>query len=295
MTAFPYVISILILTFKRYEAGIFCNECRSQKSIKHAVISLLFGIWGIPFGIIYTLESLIVNFQKGKQPREENQELLRQLALVNAVLGKISEAKSALKSLLKLGKDDHANEFLYELNNNYPTIAPARISGLRFGFITIVAVVLAAYSLIATAILGDSQGTTIPASPPPVKSTPATTFEPVPTRPPQSTPILPSQPVSLEPPDDSFVFWLDNSGWVSETTVEIVGDVRNAHHKWTITNVTVTVEMLDKYGKVIQRETVSVIPSTLPPGYGGKYSRTIRVSTTCQDGSTELNWDWEPP
>lgn len=156
VVAFPYVISFLIVSSKRYEAGIFCNQCRSTKSTKWAVVSLLFGWWGFPFGIFWTIESLVVNFLKGKTPKEENKQLLAQIAWVSVVLGRVNEAKAALRDLLKYGVNKEAKRFEDELNKSYPTVSAARVTGLRFGFVVIAGAILLMYSLIGNAIFGGS-------------------------------------------------------------------------------------------------------------------------------------------
>ncbi|MFC1994892.1 J domain-containing protein [Chloroflexota bacterium] len=156
VVAFPYVISFLIVSSKRYEAGIFCNQCRSIKSTKWAVVSLLFGWWGFPFGIFWTIESLIVNFLKGKMPKEENKQLLTQIAWVSVVLGRINEAKAALRDLLKYGTNKEAKSFEDELNRNYPTVSATRVPGQRLGFVVIVGIILIVYGLIGNAIFGGS-------------------------------------------------------------------------------------------------------------------------------------------
>ncbi len=278
VVAFPYVISILIMSFKRFEAGIFCHYCRSAKSTKWAAVSLLFGWWGVPFGVFWTIESLIVNLLKGKTPKEENQRLLKQLAWVNAVLGRIDEAKAALRDLLKYGLNEDARRFKDELDRSYPTIPPASVSGFRLGYFATVVAIIAMYIVVGTAIFGGPpENDTV--NPPPA----------------QSVPVTPTQPAPLIPPSDSFVKWQDSSGWLTETTVEIRGSVTNTHSEWAITNVRIEAEMLDKYGNVIQQHVVTASPSTIPPGGKGEYIEVIRVTSSCEDGSTTLHWIWSPP
>ena len=274
--AFPYVISIVIMSFKRFEAGIFCHSCRSVKSTKCAVISLLFGWWGFPFGIFWTLEALIVNLLRGKTPKEENQQLLKQLAWVNAILGRVDEAKAALRDLLKYGVDTEASKFRDELNISYPTVQPARVSRFRFGYFATVAAVIALYIIVGNAIFGGSSETSGAGESSPVQTVPVTL--------PGNTPIPSPKPAPLISPSDSFIKWEDSSGWFTETSVEISGSVRNTHNEWSITNARVEMEMLDKHGNVIQQDSIAVSPSTIPPGGKGEYSEIIRVSSSCEDG-----------
>ena len=65
---FQYCISILILTFRRSSNIYFMRSGESTflKSIPYTLISLFLGWWGIPWGPIYTIGSMITNFSGGK-------------------------------------------------------------------------------------------------------------------------------------------------------------------------------------------------------------------------------------
>jgi curved DNA-binding protein CbpA len=280
VVAFPYVFSILIMSFKRYEAGIFCDHCRARKSTKWTIISLLFGIWGFPFGIYWTIESLIINSKKGKKPQEENQQLLQQLAWVNAILGRIDEAKASLRDLLKYGPNEDAKQFQDELDRRYPTIPPAKVSGFHYGFTIAVIAILALYVFIGNAIFGGAPESTSSTRPPDTPATTPTSQEPA---------------TFLIPPEDYFVQWQNDSGWISETTIEINGKVTNTHNDWTITEVEVVIELLDEYDKTIQEISIPISPSTIPPNGSGTYSKLITAPYTCEAANTILYWVWQPP
>ena len=287
VVAFPYVISIIIMSFKRFEAGIFCHYCRSAKSAKCAAISLLFGWWGFPFGIFWTLESLVVNFLRGNTPKEENQQLLKQLAWVNAILGRIDEAKAALRDLLKYDKSEEARRIKDEFYKDYPTIKPSKVSGVRFGYLAIVTAIIAMYVFIGGAIFGESSETSDIIKSTPAQAVPVTPSKPVPITTPKTSPLI--------PPSDSFVVWQDTSNWVSHTTARISGSVTNAHHDWSITNVKIVMEMVDKSDIVIQKANIAVLPSTITPSGKGEYNKTVEVPYSCDAFSTVLYWTWEPP
>ncbi|RMH96337.1 MAG: hypothetical protein D6681_12380 [Calditrichaeota bacterium] len=70
---FEYCISIIILTFKRPSSVYFIRTGESTvgKSLKFSLITLLLGWWGIPWGPIYTIGSLITNIRGGKDVTEE--------------------------------------------------------------------------------------------------------------------------------------------------------------------------------------------------------------------------------
>jgi hypothetical protein len=70
---FQYCISIIIMTFKRASDIYFikADENAVGKGIVYSLISFLFGWWGIPWGPIYTIQSLITNFRGGKDVTQE--------------------------------------------------------------------------------------------------------------------------------------------------------------------------------------------------------------------------------
>jgi hypothetical protein len=65
---YQYCISVLILTFKRPSDIYFLRAGQNAvaKGLGFTFLSLLLGWWGIPWGPIYTIQSLITNFQGGK-------------------------------------------------------------------------------------------------------------------------------------------------------------------------------------------------------------------------------------
>jgi curved DNA-binding protein CbpA len=279
VVAFPYVFSILIVSFKRSSAGIFCDSCRASQSTKWAVISLLFGIWGFPFGIFWTIESLVVNLRKGKVPKDANQQLLEQLAWANLLLGRIGEAKAALRDLLKYGANEKARQLKDELDMNYPTVSPKRVSGFRYGFMAVVLAILAMYGFVGNAIFGGSSETSGTVNSPPAKSAPVATPRPVP----------------IVSPDKSYVKWRDASDWINETTVKISGTVRNTHSQWSIASVKIDITILNRYGGVVEQHTVSVAPSTISPGRVAFYIKTLPVPDSGEKIERVLKWRWVPP
>ncbi len=65
---YQYCISVLIMTFKRPSSIYFvrAEESRVMKGLGFTLLSLVLGWWGIPWGPIYTIQSLWVNFNGGK-------------------------------------------------------------------------------------------------------------------------------------------------------------------------------------------------------------------------------------
>ena len=80
---FQYCVSIIILTFKRPSSIYFVKggESAVGKGLVFSLISFLFGWWGITWGPIYTIQSLIVNFRGG---RDVTQEVIASLTIQGA-------------------------------------------------------------------------------------------------------------------------------------------------------------------------------------------------------------------
>ena len=69
---FAYTISLIVVTFKR-TSGVYLvqqAENRAIRGIPFTMISLLLGWWGIPFGPLYTIESIRTNM-RGKDVTDE--------------------------------------------------------------------------------------------------------------------------------------------------------------------------------------------------------------------------------
>ena len=70
---YQYCISILIMTFKRGSDIYFIpgSESRVIKGLVFSLVSFFLGWWGIPWGPIYTIQALWVNFNGGKDVTQE--------------------------------------------------------------------------------------------------------------------------------------------------------------------------------------------------------------------------------
>lgn len=65
---YQYCISIIIMTFKRPSNIYFIRSRESAlvRGLGFSLFSFLFGWWGFPWGPVYTIESLWVNFRGGR-------------------------------------------------------------------------------------------------------------------------------------------------------------------------------------------------------------------------------------
>lgn len=70
---FQYCISLLVITFKRSSNIYFLSheENAIVKGLPFTLLSLVLGWWGIPWGPIYTVQSIWVNFGGGKDVTRE--------------------------------------------------------------------------------------------------------------------------------------------------------------------------------------------------------------------------------
>lgn len=70
---YQYCISLLIITFKRSSNVYFISHDQNAvvKGLPFTLLLLLLGWWGIPWGPIYTIQSLWVNLQGGKDITQE--------------------------------------------------------------------------------------------------------------------------------------------------------------------------------------------------------------------------------
>ncbi|HWB60175.1 MAG TPA: hypothetical protein VG733_11830 [Chthoniobacteraceae bacterium] len=81
---YQYCISVIFMSFRRSSNIYFIKGGHGSvaKGLPFVLISLLVGWWGIPFGLIWTIQSLVINFGGGKD-------------VTQAVLGSIIRPVSA--------------------------------------------------------------------------------------------------------------------------------------------------------------------------------------------------------
>jgi hypothetical protein len=78
---YQYCFSLLILTFKRPSNIYFISHEANAvvRGLPFTLLSLLLGWWGIPWGPIYTIQSIWINFKGG---RDVTNEVIASLASV---------------------------------------------------------------------------------------------------------------------------------------------------------------------------------------------------------------------
>ena len=68
LVVYQYCVSILVITFRRASGVYFipAGESAISKGLPWILLTLIVGWWGIPWGPIFSIQSLITNFQGGK-------------------------------------------------------------------------------------------------------------------------------------------------------------------------------------------------------------------------------------
>jgi len=68
LVCYYYTISIVVMTFRRASHAYYipAGESAVVKGLPWTLLTLVAGWWGIPFGPIFSIQSLVVNFKGGK-------------------------------------------------------------------------------------------------------------------------------------------------------------------------------------------------------------------------------------
>jgi hypothetical protein len=73
IVCYHYCVSIVVMTFRRSSDAYFipAGENAVSRGLPWTLLTLALGWWGIPWGPIFSVQSLIVNFKGGKDITEE--------------------------------------------------------------------------------------------------------------------------------------------------------------------------------------------------------------------------------
>jgi hypothetical protein len=68
LVRYQYCVSLLVITFRRSSEVYFipAGESAISRGLPWTLITLVAGWWGIPWGPIFSIQSLITNFKGGK-------------------------------------------------------------------------------------------------------------------------------------------------------------------------------------------------------------------------------------
>lgn len=141
ITIFPYVTSIILLTFRKSWTGIYCNQCRKKEMLEAKIISTLFGWWGFPFGVLYTLGAIFKPSQ-GHILEDVNAIYLQGLGAYFLSCGKIIDAEQAFAASL-WHRYDKELDILYQQVFDRKPQPPAHVSyGQGSGFLFGIGVII---------------------------------------------------------------------------------------------------------------------------------------------------------
>jgi hypothetical protein len=81
---FYYSVSVVVMSFRRASPVYFIPAGKNAlgKGLPWTLLTLVAGWWGIPWGPIYTVQSLVVNFKGGKDVTAELSARLQPAATV---------------------------------------------------------------------------------------------------------------------------------------------------------------------------------------------------------------------
>jgi hypothetical protein len=70
---YQYCISLFVITFKRFSKIYFIRHDQSavMKGLPFTLFTLVLGWWGLPWGPIYTVQTLWINLRGGKDVTKE--------------------------------------------------------------------------------------------------------------------------------------------------------------------------------------------------------------------------------
>jgi len=90
LVVYQYAVSVLVMSFRRSSDIYFvpAGESAVTKGLQWSLISLVAGWWGIPWGPIFTIQSLVTNFKGGKDVTTELGPRLTQVSMAAAVTAK---------------------------------------------------------------------------------------------------------------------------------------------------------------------------------------------------------------
>lgn len=90
LVCYQYCVSILVMSFRRASGVYFipAGESSVSKGLPWILLTLVAGWWGIPWGPIFSIQSLVTNFKGGKDITAELSAHLSRAAVPQVVAAK---------------------------------------------------------------------------------------------------------------------------------------------------------------------------------------------------------------
>jgi len=125
--SYPFVISVIVVTFWRAFSGIWCKRHRRRYLFLSSLLSSSLGWWGIPFGIISTPVTLFKLARGGNINPLQNFQLLTVLAEHKLLAGDSQGAIRCFEESLKFQDSHEVHQKLSRLYQQYRPDAPNNI------------------------------------------------------------------------------------------------------------------------------------------------------------------------
>lgn len=118
---YPFVISVVVLTFRRAFSGTWCGAHRKRYQSLATLITAALGWIGIPFGFIYTPGALFKLARGGDQPADLNADQLLSIADHKLRQNDPDGALKCYQESLKFREDETALSRIKQILDNSPT------------------------------------------------------------------------------------------------------------------------------------------------------------------------------
>jgi tetratricopeptide (TPR) repeat protein len=105
IVAFTWVVSFVVLSFRRPIEGIMCDPCRSKAAGRSALLTVLLGWWGLPLGPIFCFQSLYLVAIGGWRDWAANSALKRRMAIAYRQRGELNEALTCMEGAAYFAQD----------------------------------------------------------------------------------------------------------------------------------------------------------------------------------------------
>lgn len=145
VVVYPYVVSIIAMTFRRNFAGLWCWRHAALYHILATLLTATLGWFGIPWGFLFTPIALLTLAQGGKRPADLNFRVLSDLARHKLGQGKPHEATRCFEAALRFKDTESTRDELARLYREYGA-PPSAGGGLQLLLFT--------GALLAAALLG---------------------------------------------------------------------------------------------------------------------------------------------
>lgn len=118
---YPFVISLVFITFRREFSGLWCRRHRNLYSFLASFITATIGWIGIPFGFIYTPRALFKLARGGERNPHKNLAMLKELGEAKLEENNPQGAIRCFEAVIEYGEDKEVVEHLRELYRRYRT------------------------------------------------------------------------------------------------------------------------------------------------------------------------------